>query len=349
MRRARDRWAALALLALCACGARSEAPRICDPQGRLTPEEANVLAARSDLLARELGIDLRMVVNTGRGLEAQAPHWLDGLGASADGRTALYAYDPQARRVRIELGYALEGLLPDALVGRWLDLHTAPLLSRGATHEGLLLTLRMLSDRARRRPELVAAAELGHPSGGAGASARLQQSRPRVRPAPDATGAPTPWAAYAGYLDWLAAGDPQRRPGIFDAATRAFLDAWPLTPGYLEHVLAMEREAEMALLEKGSRALLIPTNDPFLAPHFLRGEAGRWYVDLAGEAQEVVGIAGGRHGWGFRRADAPALAPFADALVEVDGVLRLAGGDNRPLHAAPPAARRRGRCPVSTP
>lgn len=346
---------ALTFLALwmCACEgqpAQQGAAHICDDAGVLSQATAQALDARRALLADELGIDLAVVVAESGDLDGEASQWLEALGAGGDGRGVLYAYDPRSGRFRIEVGYALEGVLPDALLGEWIDDHTLPLISQAALEPSFLLTLRMLSDRVRRSEGVFSSsAALQHASGGAGASNLLQEATSRaqrMRPALDRRRFASVETAHAAYLDWLASGDVDARPACFDAASQDFLDRWPLTPGYLEHVHRLEASRVWSVLVAADRALTFPTDDPFLAPHFFRHDGESWRMDLVSEVKEVVSLAGGAHAWGFRSATSPTLAPFAHALVEVDGVLRLRDGENRPVPpVADPAKARAGACP----
>jgi len=335
----------LASLGLAACGEPLAQPRVCDAAGLLAPEHREVLALQSVLTARESGADLAWVIErrVPGGLEAASAALVDRLRVGPMGRGLLVVYDVEAGRLRLEVGYALEALLPDAMVSRWIDGHLRPLFESGRPDIALLLATRMIRDRLRASAlrddsPLPPMPALAYGSGGGGAS---RPARLRVRESLPMAGmssrgqrlaflpAPSVREAHARYLGWLADGRFDTEAMLFTAASRAFLSGWPMTPGYLRHIYSTERGRRFVVLQRAAAALLVCVDDPHVAPHFfVRGPEG-WQMDLATEAQEVVNLVGGAWSWAFRDPGAPSLAPFADSLVDLGGFVRLREGDNR--------------------
>ena len=60
-----------------------------------------------------------------------------GIGAKGEDKGVLIFLAVQERRIRIETGYGVEGILPDGLVGDILDRHVIPYLKKGDYDKGL--------------------------------------------------------------------------------------------------------------------------------------------------------------------------------------------------------------------
>jgi len=60
-----------------------------------------------------------------------------GIGAKGEDKGVLIFLAVQERRIRIETGYGVEGILPDGLVGDILDRHVIPWLKKGDYDSGL--------------------------------------------------------------------------------------------------------------------------------------------------------------------------------------------------------------------
>lgn len=61
-----------------------------------------------------------------------------GIGAKGEDKGVLIFLALQERRIRIETGYGVEGILPDGLVGEILDRYVVPDLKKGDYSRGLL-------------------------------------------------------------------------------------------------------------------------------------------------------------------------------------------------------------------
>ena len=326
--------------ALLGCEGSSRA-LVCSETGGLDDREATRFAARARLLERELG--LRFGLRAGHwpdlGAERSA-HSFETLGVAPDGRGALLMIDREAGRSRLELGYALEAWIPDSLAGQWLDSHLHPLTSHGDEATPAWHLVRMLHDRARHATLDGALPRVALPegSGGAGATGSDAASAGSLAAAPNpASAAPTtapaqsPEAAYERYLAWLTDATATASPALFTQASVQLIERWAPGPAYREHVLWREAGRELAFVEGGTRAMAYARDDPFLPPHFFVRDTESWKIDLAYEAEHVIGIAGGPYAWSLHPALARDGAAFANELVWIDGVLRVARGDNRKL------------------
>lgn len=117
--------------------------RVVDGAGLLEPAQASRL--REVLAAYERETRHQVVVLTlptleGEAIEAfgirAAEAWKVGTAEFDNGVIVIVAAED--RRARIEVGYGLEGVLPDAIASRILREHMIPAFRRGAMDEGLL-------------------------------------------------------------------------------------------------------------------------------------------------------------------------------------------------------------------
>jgi uncharacterized protein len=68
-----------------------------------------------------------------------------GIGKKGEDKGVLILLALKERRVRIETGYGVEGILPDGLVGEILDKYAVPLLKKGQYGKGLFNALAAVS------------------------------------------------------------------------------------------------------------------------------------------------------------------------------------------------------------
>jgi len=68
-----------------------------------------------------------------------------GIGKKGEDKGALIFLAVKERRIRIETGYGVEGILPDGLVGEILDSYAVPFLKRGEYGKGLYNALAAVS------------------------------------------------------------------------------------------------------------------------------------------------------------------------------------------------------------
>jgi uncharacterized protein len=60
-----------------------------------------------------------------------------GIGKKGEDKGVLILLAAEERRIRIETGYGVEGILPDGLVGEILDRYTVPFLKKGQYGQGI--------------------------------------------------------------------------------------------------------------------------------------------------------------------------------------------------------------------
>jgi hypothetical protein len=329
----------------------SDGGRLSDPEGHLGEQQAQDVEAQLRLLKAELNVDARVLFVTPAADEsfaefgARSFESLAETGFGPGARGLLLLVDVVNGRSRIEMGYALEPHLLDAMAGALARQHLVP-----AEMDRLSLDLRLILRvvRLRMRSALLAGTystalnldAAGHyGAGGAGASATLDEPLATL-PTPLDPSARLAYAAaasvretYDRYLDWLQHGGFDLSVGIFSADTRALLSQWRPTPVYLDLMTRSHRPGRVAVIEREQLAMLYSVSDPLAPPHFFQRGTDGWQIDLAARERHVIRIAGGAFSWSLRRVKAQPLATFRAELEPVDGLIRIRGAANQPLPA----------------
>ena len=117
--------------------------RVVDTAGILSSAEESELARRLELIEKETSVQI--VVATIASLEGEpiedysirlAEAWKIGQARLDNGVIVIVV--PEERRVRIEVGYGLEAVIPDGMAGRIIRERMAPALRAGDYYRGLL-------------------------------------------------------------------------------------------------------------------------------------------------------------------------------------------------------------------
>lgn len=334
------------------------ARRVVDPTGVLPPYDQMRMSSYLEQIEKETTIDIRLLFAPppgGRSLDVFAAEEATrlGIGRETGLRGVLVVYDPDARRLRVELGYGLEEYFPDAFVGRLIEDQVRWHFQEGDPGK-LHLMLRIMHWRIRdhmlggRFDPLDDAGRdnARHVSGGAGASARIPLPpasredlgtmdgyRSPLDPAARARfGAqPTPEAVFDRYLDWLGLERLDPYVGLFTPTSQAILWRLQLTPPYHAFIRSNKAGQQYRIVERGDRAILYFTSTPLVSPLFFRLGADGWALDIDQEAACSQEYVGGSITWTLNPGCA-GLAPFQDLVVELwTGTHRIQGGDNRPV------------------
>lgn len=129
---------------------------------------------------------------------------------------------------------------------------------------------------------------------------------------------------------------PRTRP-LFTPLSQEFMAGQPMTRAYL---LMIEYGQAYRIDERGDLALLYFTASPLVGPHFLRRTAAGWTIDIWTEVLDTRNYAGGWYTWGLLDTDDEFAQRFSDRYWPTGGIVRIAGGDNRPLTVEAAAAER---------
>lgn len=285
--------AALAVL-VAACGPGTDVSDrlVDDGAGLLTDVERERIATFHDLLLADFDIDYRVVTTTQGGDIEQfaAVRFADvatgALGESAHG--LLLVIDPAVDRVRLEVGYALEGSFTDAFVAYIEQRQMVPFFASGRVADGILATTELIvahAQDATARAGLDSGIALPG-SGGAGASAtaRIGAGRQVGHPDTQAAAGSSPAATLASYLAAMGRRDGNPALDIYTPESRRMLAEWVMTPAQMDNVVRQYRSCHAAptqLAPGGRRAVIrYPVRERRCAPWFFERSGGAWQLDL---------------------------------------------------------------------
>jgi len=142
---------AVALLMLLAAGNVFAAEKYPAPRDMVVNDFANVIdaenASKMEALAREVlektgtAIVVATVPSIGENedynMYANGLYKAWGVGKKGEDKGVLIFFTLKERKIRIETGYGVEGILPDGLVGEILDKYVVPFLKEGNYGKGL--------------------------------------------------------------------------------------------------------------------------------------------------------------------------------------------------------------------
>jgi uncharacterized protein len=129
---------------------------VTDMVGILTPQQKQQLNALIDALERDTGTEMAVVIlQRTVGAEPKAfatelfNHW--GIGKKGENNGILVLVALQQRRIEVETGYGIEGILPDSEIGMLLQDVVVPAFRSGDYGGGLITLVRELTQRIRDR------------------------------------------------------------------------------------------------------------------------------------------------------------------------------------------------------
>lgn len=130
---------------------------VTDMAGRLRPETVAALNASIDDFARTSGGEMAVVVIRsldGLSVDEAAVRLFElwGIGKAGQDNGLLLLWATDDRRVRVEVGYGLEGVLNDGKVGAILDTYVIPRFKAEDFDEGVLAGVDALISAAREEP-----------------------------------------------------------------------------------------------------------------------------------------------------------------------------------------------------
>jgi TPM domain len=270
---------------------------------------ADTLEWQASAFREDLGIEVHVVTlaapeQTSEALAAEV-FGLRRVGEKAPTGGILVLLNPARREARIEVSYALEPVLPDALVGRIANDQLAPYAAYSFAGMAVMDALHFLKDfttqqaiegrlalddQFRGRPAYAERARFL--SGGAGASVKVPSADELAGRDFKARVADARRTRYAPGRDPLAsaeallrvqqdlAGDPTLE--LFTPGSRCMRRGYPVAPyEELERARKLAASKPWRVIEQGDRAVV--TSDrpaPGFVPVLLAREGGLWRVDL---------------------------------------------------------------------
>jgi uncharacterized protein len=209
---------------------------------------------------------------------------------SAAGRGLLLVIDPVSDQVRLEVGYALEGVFPDAFVAYVEHRQMLPFFREGRVADGILATTELIINRVQR-----AKARAGYDgeawlagTGGGGATMTAEIGAGRAStPSHNTVGVlpgATPLDTLAAYFAAMRARNGDPTLSIYTPETREVLARWTMTPAQMDNLVSTYRgcSPEVRYGSDGVHAVIrYAPGERACAPWFVqRGDAG-WQLDLS--------------------------------------------------------------------
>jgi len=313
----------VALLAACTSPATDDAELVIDTANMLDAEQRQRIATFHGFLLLDYDIDYRVVTAADTGdIDSYAASRFAALeagGASDNGHGLLLVIDPVQDRVRLEVGYALEGTFPDAFVAYVEQRQMVPFFAAGRVADGILATTELIvnrADAAVSNAGLESEIRLDG-SGGAGAStsARLGAGTESSYSDAEVSAATSPAATLARYFSALRERNGNPSLGIYTPATQRMLENWVTTPAQMDNVVRSYRgcHAETAKIHSSGRYAVIryPIAERQCSPWFFEKVNGVWALDLT-MLQRAIRF-GRDNSWHFERGvEHPYVFAFTD-------------------------------------
>lgn len=256
-------------------------------------QERSVVRYHRSLL-KNFDIDYRVVTARHLGdIDTAAVAMFRELGRtsrSRSGRGLLLLIDAASNRVRLEVGYPLEGSFPDAFVDYVERQQMVRFFERGRVADGIVATTELIVARAQGNSDVMATASepWSASSGGAGAAgdARLGMGPAPAKPSTGVQDWPgtSPGDTVDAYVQAMAAHDDNARLPIYTPETREMLAHWVITPAQMDNEVRAHRRCApgTTLISADHRRAVIryPASKRHCAPFFLRRGDERWLLDL---------------------------------------------------------------------
>jgi uncharacterized protein len=328
----------LLLLVIVICsGCSRQAAFVEDRAGLLSGEERDRMTRICRKLLEDLDIHIMTVVLEGPSADINADAvaiFEDArLGQKTGGaRGLLFVVDPAGGRVRLEVGYDLEGIFTDGFVGYIERRQMVPFFQAGRVGAGVEATVELLVGRAMGDDTFSETTANGTPpqnhqhlSGGAGARTAVEiGSGPPVKetsPMAEAfTAGSSPQETLESYMQVLRLHVKDPELGIYTPETREFFRKWLVTDAQQDNELkSVERTRGSArTFVSGELAVVrFEVADRQASPFFLRrGEQG-WMLDFAAMSR-TIGF-NHKNQWFFRSTDHPFMFAFEDLIFDRHG------------------------------
>ncbi|MDD4457726.1 MAG: TPM domain-containing protein [Syntrophotalea acetylenica] len=314
----------LALL-LAACGDRY----IDDRAGLMSADEEPRLRTFQKKLLQELDIELQVVVldDACGDLDSLSAQLVEqhGIGKRTRGtRGVLLLVDPVGRQVRMEIGYDLEGIFPDAFIGYIEQRQMAPFFEAGRLGAGIEATAELVVgkalgaiDEAGYDPS-AAAGGLAHLSGGGGARSAVDigigvVDKPLLEDASAFGAQSSPEQALEAYLEVLRGHIKDPGLGLYSPETQDFFRQWLVTDAQQDNErrkLESHIGQGKVFQHDGRAVIRFPLAETGAAPYFLVWGDGGWMLDFA-SMHKLIGF-NHRNQWHLRSLDHNYMFGFVD-------------------------------------
>ena len=325
----------LLLMATCGCSSSQEKAFLDDRAGLLSQTEQDHLVKYNAALLEDLDIHFKLIVLNAKteDINRLAAELFDDLGKRTQGaKGLLFLLDPVGQQVRIEVGYDLEQIFPDILIGYLEHAQMIPFFEVGAVGPGIEATMELLISRMQRAITGYAfdpdheLPDLDHFSGGAGARSKAviragdvgqqkEQTAGRDNFQPQAT----PEETLQLYMRALEEHIKDPQLPLFTPETRRFFSKWVVTNAQQdnEHRSLQDRTGA-TILRSGNHAVLrFPLEKRLQSPYFFRRGDGGWMLDFA--TMSIVFQMNHKNMWMMKTMEHPYMFAFADWSFDKNG------------------------------
>jgi len=306
---------------------------VIDDSTLLDAEQLDRVSLFHGLLLEDYDIDYRVLTSGETGdIDQYAVSRFADLGtgdSSSTERGLLLVIDPAQDRVRLEVGYALEGTFPDAFVAYVEQRQMVPFFKAGRVADGILATTELIVARAQAASEnagLNSEIQL-EGSGGAGATtaARLGAGQDRVYTDAKVSAGSSPAETLEKYFSAMRQRNANPDLDIYTPDTRRAMRGWVRTPAQMDNIVNSYRRchAEAERYDSTGRYAVIryPIAERRCSPWFLENIDGAWALDLT-MMQHAIRF-GRDNSWHFQRgAEHPYEFAFVDWAIDSMGFPR---------------------------
>jgi uncharacterized protein len=246
------------------------------------------------LLRADFDIDYRVfTTDEAQDIDEHAAIVFETLGAgdlSQSGRGLLLVINPEQDRVRLEVGYALEGSFPDAFIAYVEQRQMVPFFRAGRVADGIMATTELIVTRAQqaaKNSSLDSEIWLAG-SGGAGASTRARIGDAPVESVATTVSVPgsgaSPASVLSQYFVHMQNRDANPELDIYTPASQRMLRNWVMTPAQMDNLVKTYRScrAEADRIDSSGRLGVIryPVSQRHCSPWFFEKIDRSWALDL---------------------------------------------------------------------
>lgn len=279
----------------CSCSVEQAKLFLDDRAGLLTKEQEAQVEQYHEVLLRDLDVHFRLVIleKESADINRDAVFEFGSLGEKTSAaRGVLFLVDPEGKQVRIEIGYDLEGVFPDGLVGYLEEKQMAPFFRNGQVANGIMATGELLVSRLISgdsvKEQNVNGSELDHYSGGAGARVDLSVEKNDVDKGEAVSTneylpGTTPEETLIAYKELLTNRIKDPNLPLFTLETRRFFAQWVVTDAQQQNELrSLEEGGQDGVIIEGDYAVLrFQVQQRTNAPYFFQKEEQGWMLDFA--------------------------------------------------------------------
>lgn len=303
----------------------------------LTQTERQRISDLASNLLKDLNIYMQVVLlkEQVQNINAKAVELFERFTAGSQilgAKGILFLVDPQGKQVRIDIGYDLEAIFPDAFVKYLMHKQMIPFFESNRVGAGIEATVELLVEQAfgmldtsayllDSKPQQQETALFG------GAGARTDIDIEAASPEKLATEfletcipQPSPLQALETYQTILKFHIKNPNLGIYTSDTRKFFAQWLVTDAQQDNELKLLQKvfSQATVYQENSRAVIrFPISNRQATPYLLRRSDQGWMLDFAA-MNKFIGF-NHLNQWFFHSTDHEFMFAFEDVRFDQHG------------------------------